>query len=1383
MPQDAGKSGAVPRKRRRRLRRVLIAIGLLAALLGAATLTPLAGLYLRPIIGPRLLGVKLQGGSLRFTLGGDLLITGADFRIEPPPGSQLRGEATRFLRVEQMRIALAPSALLGPGELVQSVTVSDAEVLVAKPVDGYEINLLEIARGGATRPSGPLRAPGVQVERATLTLAEYDASGAITPLRTMRVTAGVRREEAGRYSIWVRELDEGPSAGVARPIQFDGVIDGAVPGQGMFSGALGGVDLADWPPEAIPLELREDYRRFAPSGALRSASFVYDEAAGAFRLSLDLAGARPGERPVRFVMPLGSREDGQPDLIVPVEATGRMRAIWRDDGVSWARAGASPPVGDAAHDWNLSAQLTGSLLAAPCAVDIEYWFGDPREPAYYAVEANSARPVPLDPERWAGRAPEAILDEVRRFDIDGAGDVWLLAGRDADTPEFVETGLHVRDATATYRHFRYPVEQISGDIVFRNRDVSIGLAGRTPAGAPARVDGTVRVGDAVTMDVKLSVRGAAYDQVMIDALNDRSEHITELLFNDEGLDDWRQRGLVDESFAIGGAADLDIHLTLDTAQSTEVGVVMDIRVDEVGVRNRYFPMPAIGRNVHVRGVKELRQTLPDGTRLPERFIIGPVAGEYTTPVGGALDPSGTRIIIPTDDPDDLEADVRIAVSDIPIGDLLIASIPGSDPRPTDDPDRPRLNGRTIARRLDPWGVVGGVAHIHRPPGQDTAVRVGVTVDGGVRPPPLPGAAPLEIDELTGTVNITRSDVHVDLRGRPKGSGWITANIAVPIGDAEATVIRGEALALSLAEPIENLVAVFRPAEARRLLEFKELARPSGLVDAALTAGVDIARQPMRIVITNIVRPAIDLFGGRLTAPALDGSLLLDQAAPGAIAIEGVRGDFAFDGTPLGLLQIDGARAIERDQIRTMRIGFTGAHIESDFLGLQAQRVGGERFGALWRDAQPAGRASGWLDLVTSVTDEGPLARVSALRIEPTALAWTRNSARAQLDEVWGVILAEADADGLAGDVALNTGPAGRWEASAEGQWRLDREGALSAVVALAGRLDPPPPAQRPAEPESAEAPGPSAEPPAPALSEALLPASLRAALPLVVLETIESIGLQAEDAVTLSEATLRFGAAAHSDGAPVFEGRLRAPRVTLGPDGLIDCAQAEAWLTALPAPEGAPAGPMEMLVSFDHGVIWGLPVTGGRAVFTAGDTPGLVVAPMISANSAGGRLTASAQARRAGDQWRYTARLISSGLPVTAISRAVRTVIREQPPTDPSEPVDPTEGVLDLALGVEGVLGDRASRRGAGSLRISAGSPVDLPPALRLLVSTANARFATAPYDHVEANFFLEGDLVAFPAISMSSRDIIILGYGLLSLADGAVQLVATSAPRSGGAS
>src|SRR5690606_4695004 len=136
-------------------------------------------------------------------------------------------------------------------------------------------------------------------------------------------------------------------------------------------------------------------------------------------------------------MPLGSREDEDPDLIVPVEAGGRVRIIWRDENATWQQAGGPEAPGPGDHRWALTADLHGAVLGAPGSVDIAYWFGASGEKAYYHVEAASDAPLPLDPERWAGRVPEQILDEVRRFQLDGRGDLWVTAGRSGDTPEFV----------------------------------------------------------------------------------------------------------------------------------------------------------------------------------------------------------------------------------------------------------------------------------------------------------------------------------------------------------------------------------------------------------------------------------------------------------------------------------------------------------------------------------------------------------------------------------------------------------------------------------------------------------------------------------------------------------------------------------------------------------------------------------------------------------------------------------------------------------------------------------------------------------------------------------------------------------------------------------
>src|SRR5690606_16059828 len=148
-----------------------IAAAFLIGLIVIFTLTPLAGLWLRPLIGPRLSGMRLEGGAMRFTASGDLIVSGAAIIIEPPPGSHLKGDATRLLSIDRMRIGLSLLAPFTGKDFIYEVAVSDADILIAKPIDGYDINLLEIFDAGPPT-GGPIKAPGVSIRRATLTLAE-----------------------------------------------------------------------------------------------------------------------------------------------------------------------------------------------------------------------------------------------------------------------------------------------------------------------------------------------------------------------------------------------------------------------------------------------------------------------------------------------------------------------------------------------------------------------------------------------------------------------------------------------------------------------------------------------------------------------------------------------------------------------------------------------------------------------------------------------------------------------------------------------------------------------------------------------------------------------------------------------------------------------------------------------------------------------------------------------------------------------------------------------------------------------------------------------------------------------------------------------------------
>src|SRR5690606_1561110 len=368
-----------------------------------------------------------------------------------------------------------------------------------------------------------------------------------------------------------------------------------------------------------------------------------------------------------------------------------------------------------------------------------------------------------------------------------------------------------------------------------------------------------------------------------------------------------------------------------------------------------------------------------------------------------------------------------------------------------------------------------------------------------------------------------------------------------------------------------LVNVFRPAEARRLAEFKASAQPAGLIDVTMTmgAGQGADPAPLRIEITNLVEPQMNFLGGRLSARNLGGRLILDQADPGVITLDSIEGAFNFDGQPLGRLTVSGGRALEAGRHAPLRVDFDDARIESPLLAQQIERVGGEVAGWQWRQAAPAGLASGWLTFDTTVTEDGPQATVSALRIEPHMLSWMRNGARAQPQRISGVIVGDTTSGALAGTVDQLEFSADRYSARASGPWTITEGRGLGATLALDAHLDPPPPHESHESLESREfhedAPG-DFEPPA-----NIIPPDVRALLPAPARAAIEAATLPAGGRPTLASASWRFRAGAAADGAgsaenaPAFEGRVQLETAAGGLDQQIQVAGVQAWVTVQPA--------------------------------------------------------------------------------------------------------------------------------------------------------------------------------------------------------------------------
>lgn len=171
--------------------------------------------------------------------------------------------------------------------------------------------------------------------------------------------------------------------------------------------------------------------------------------------------------------------------------------------------------------------------------------------------------------------------------------------------------------------------------------------------------------------------------------------------------------------------------------------------------------------------------------------------------------------------------------------------------------------------------------------------------------------------------------------------------------------------------------------------------------------------------------------------------------------------------------------------------------------------------------------------------------------------------------------------------------------------------------------------------------------------------------------------------------------------------------------------------------------------------------------------PGVVLVPEIDAAMHGGRIAGSAQIRPTSDGGsRYWAEVHGSGVQAAPVfdDLLLPPGGLEGPPLPGQETVrsawdidaDYSRGVMIADLSMSGVVGDPDDRAGRGFVQISGGSVVALPGILNLIEASNLSLPVGSRLQDAEAEFYIDGNTLAFERISAMSRSIEILGYGTM---------------------
>lgn len=1394
------RSAAEPKRKTRRglARRWLVRCTLLALVLmvlacvGASLLlTPAAGLVLRPQL-ERQLGVLLEGGTLRLDFSGDVVLKGVGFRTLPGPDAPV-GEAARFLTIRDGRIVLGWRKAARGQPLVRRVDIFDADLRVSKPLEDFDLNILAIdppmADGGA---GGTL--PGIYVHRAYVVLGEHDPSGHVTALRSLPLSASLRSslERPGTYDVSAVEIATLSTS--TRPLRFEGNL-----GPNGFSGRLGAFDMADFPPESIPQQLRDFYRELAIGGRTRGATVRYDQSTDVMELTLDVQAGTNEPAPfaedtgidarLDLRLPVPTDEAGTLRPLIPASGSGKVKLVQRPapvggKGVAWRSVQAADEPGEAGigrRTLMLEASLTSTIEDARVGLKARVWLGD-GEPLYQ-FDVETLEPYSFGPETAWLHHPSPVIEKVRdvlgtfepKGTLSGSARVSQVA-EGGGVRQRVAGGGTFRDAAMRYEAFPYPVGDVSGDIVLDDGQVRLeNIRGKTPSGAAVLGDVTIRIDEVATgVEVDIRAFNVPYDATLKEALDDVSPAIREIALNEDALERLMAQGIVREpgrpgrvpAFAMGGEADAVVRVRRQAGVPGSTSVEVVARTTNFGLVPDAFELPVIARGVDVNVfVPSERETTLLG--LPRSLRVWVQDARATSLAGGSV---GLQldVLVPLDD-GARSTTVRLDIdaSGVPVHEALLRAIPGDD--------GPTAPGRVL-RSMNPTGLVDAKVRVTR----DSAGEVDWWVEASpqdldLRPPALDARDPLVLERVSGLVRIDPARLRAELETHPRRGGVIRADIRADFGDSGVLALL-TSQDLGLHTPVEDAIALFAPDLARSLLEWRETYNAQGLADVSANVRIADGDPSAQVRIARLRDMRFDWLGGRMGLDNGRGTISISTTDHGPlIEFDRVAADCTYQNEPVGRMRLrgelpldallDGGSRLPRPT--WMDVELHGGSLDSPLLRVLAGERGGDRLRDLLDAHDPRGEYDAMVGLETPAYTDGPMGSkpVRSFELSLYDFSMLRDGRRVAVPWVSGLLTGREAAPSPAGPGGASTysglldnltlGGDGWW-VSLDGGWSADGQGMFLLDAALDGVVN--------------TADGGAAD------RLYGLPEPLLALAPRGLVQALEGMAFESMGGLTLrggrlrtnlrpgQEATMDVRATAAIDA---FSMGQRATNEDLSHQPM--ATMRDATLAVRSSTENAQTM-VGLRLQSDRGAVWGLETTG---VDIQADIrrDGMVDLPVIVAGSGGGRLAGMGHLvlpPSPGEPVRYEFDLAGAGLDIERLIAAVQE--RESRDVHGA-------GDMDLSMGLKGVLGDPTSLEGRGSLRIRGGSPVDLPLAIRAAFEAMNVTFGADRYDSVNGEFYIEGNTMRFTRLSVSSDAVVLDGIGTVGLDDGHLNMRLTTRP------
>lgn len=1405
MGDTTDKPQAKPKRRSRRRRWLWRAswMLLIASALGAMAVgllfTPVAGVILRPKLEQEL-GIRTEGGSLRLDLGGDIIIRDVTFRTPEVAGGPV-GEASRFLTIKRGRILLWWRGRLGGQSLVRRVEVFDASVRLSKPLDDFDLNILAIEPPQKAGTGGPL--PGIIVHKAQILLGEHSSNGDIVELRTLPMVASLRssRDEPGAYD--VTAFEDPALSTSAKPLRFEGSL-----GPSGFSGTLGGIDMADFPPSTIPLQLRETYTELALGGRTRGATVRYDKELDVLELVLDLHESSPAPAPfaedsgisarLDLRIPVPTDEEGTLQPLIPASGSGQLRLVQRPapvngQGVSWHSVQAPEEPGESGlghRTFMIEGRLESTIEDASVQIDMRLWLGG-AEPLY-EFEVATAEPYAFSLDTpWLHRETPVLEKISGVLDmLEPAGTVSLIARvsqvADGDrVRQSVEGRGTIRDASMRFEHFPYPVDGVSGSIELDDGQIRlVGLRGTTASGAQVLGSTIITLDQVATgVDVAVQAFGVPYNHALRQTLDEIAPEIREIILNEDALASAYAARLIRKpgqpgrapAFALGGEADAHVQVVRQPGVDGSTTVHVDVRASNIGLMPEAFPVPVIINDALLTiDLPSELETLAKGR--PRALRIEAKGARATTVAGGQADAS-IVVSVPIDVPSGQElattVDVTVDAQNVPVHEALLAAVPGGDGQGA-LPDGPR----GLLGALGPKGDFDTVVRILRGETGEIDWWAEIMPQGAsLVPTPLDARQPLAIEDLSGTVRVDAEGLRGEVAGKTSRGGAVRANLRADFDQDSALVILTSE-ALNLECPVEDAVAVFDPDLARSMAVARETFDVRGVADVSTSVRKTGDNVSAEVRVSRVDGLRFDWLEGRLGLDNGRGAIIVATTNEGPlVSFDRVLADGTFEDEPIGRVRLRGEIPMDalRDQgslftrPTTLDIEVQGGRLESELLRTLASNRSASRSESLLDLWDIRGEYDALVALETrAYTGEGPGTKpLRAFELSPYDASMIRNGVRIDVPWVSGVVAGQelASSQDGPGGAARYTGQidyitlgGDDWWVSLDGYWRADGGSQSEFEVSLDGQIR-----------EPGDGSGRTHGLPAPLIG--ILPAGVGTALDAM---TVESTG-----SASVEDGRLRVHARQGADTRIEIDADVVMDRVEIGSrppaKGSEDAsprpiAVFDRGVVKLQSDTAHASRRAAMDVSADKGQVWGVGV-GDVALHANVNLDGTVDLSNVRANAGGGRIAGRGHVLlppAPGEPARFELDLSGAQLDTERLLAAVQDGESEQ-----------TRGAgdLDLSLGLAGAFGDADSLRGRGSMRIRGGSPVELPLAIRAAVEAMNVNFGADRYDAVNGEFYIQGQTMTFTRMAVSSDSVILNGLGTVSLDDRSLDMNITSRP------